>query len=166
MQIAKGTVVSITYKVATAEGEHVDASQPGEPLVFMCGTGPIIVGLEEALLGKVAGDSVTVDVPAARAYGTRDSELDLAVPLSAFPEDARAQIRAGMQVQAEHPTKAGEVVVFTVHGRRGDDVLVSGNHPLADKDLHFEVGVVEVRPATKDEIAHGHAHGPGGHHHH
>lgn len=166
MQIAKGSVAAIHYKVATVEGEHVDASQPGEPLLFLCGTGQIVVGLEEALLGKQAGDSVTVDVPAERAYGKRDPALDLAVPLSAFPEDVRPQLRAGMQFQAEHPTKAGEVAVFTIHGRRGDDVLVSGNHPLADKDLHFEVTVDSVRAATKDEIAHGHAHGAGGHHHH
>jgi FKBP-type peptidyl-prolyl cis-trans isomerase SlyD len=166
MQIANGTVVAIHYKVATAEGEHVDASQPGEPMSFLCGSGQIIIGLEEALMGKGAGDAIAVDVPAARAYGTRDPELDLAVPLTAFPEDARAQIREGMQFQAEHPTKAGEVAVFTVHGRRGEEVLVSGNHPLADKDLHFEVTIDSVRAPTKDELAHGHAHGPGGHHHH
>jgi FKBP-type peptidyl-prolyl cis-trans isomerase SlyD len=166
MQIAKGTVAAIHYKVATAEGEHIDASQPGQPLHFLCGSGQIVIGLEEALLGKSAGDTVSVDVPAARAYGTRDSELDLAVPLTAFPEDVRERIREGMQFQAEHPTKDGEQVVFTIHGRRGDDVLVSGNHPLADKDLRFEVTVDSVRAATTDETAHGHAHGPDAHHHH
>lgn len=166
MQIAKGTVAAIHYKVATAEGEHVDASQPGQPLTFLCGVSQIIIGLEEALIGKAAGDKVVVDVPAERAYGVRDPELDLAVPIDAFPEDVRGRIRAGMQFQAEHPKKAGEAVVFTIHGRRGDDVMVSGNHPLADKALHFEVEVESVRAATKDEVEHGHAHGPGGHHHH
>ncbi len=163
MQIAKGTVATIHYKVATAEGEHVDASQPGQPMPFLCGTGQIIIGLEEALIGKRAGDSLSVEIPAERAYGLRDADLDMAVPISAFPEDVRGQIRAGMQFQAEHPTKAGETVVFTIHGRRGEDVLVSGNHPLADKALHFEVTVEEVRAASKEELQHGHAHGPGVH---
>lgn len=166
MQITKGTVAAIHYKVATSEGEHVDASQPGQPLSFLCGTGQIIIGLEEALLGKQAGDALSVDIPPERAYGTRDADLDLAVPLDAFPEDVRQGLRAGMQFQAEHPKRQGEMVVFTIHGRRGDDVLVSGNHPLADKALRFEVTVDSVRAATADEISHGHAHGPGGHHHH
>lgn len=165
MKIAKGTVAAIHYKVATAEGEHVDASLPGQPLTFLCGVSQIIIGLEEALIGKAAGDKVVVDITAERAYGVRDPELDLAVPLSAFPADARGQIKAGMQFQAEHPQKAGEVVVFTVHGRRGDDVMVSGNHPLADKALHFEVEIDSVRAATTDEIQHGHSHGAGGHQH-
>ena len=166
MQIAKGTVAAIHYKVATAEGEHIDASKPGEPMPFLCGTGQIIVGLEEALMGKKAGDRVSVQVPPERAYGVRDADLDMAVPVDAFPADVRERLRAGMQFQAEHPTKTGEIVVFTIHGRRGDDVLVSGNHPLADKTLQFEVTIDSVRAATKEEVEHGHAHGPGGAHHH
>ena len=165
MQIAKGTVAAIHYKVATAEGEHIDASEPGQPLTFLCGVGQIVIGLEEALLGKAAGEKVSVEVSPERAYGVRDPELDMAVPLAAFPADVRGRIRAGMQFQAEHPKKEGEVVVFTVHGRRGEDVMVSGNHPLADKTLLFQVEIESVRAGTKDEIEHGHAHGAGGHHH-
>ena len=166
MQITKGTVAAIQYTLSTLDGEHIDASAPGQPLSFLCGTGQIIIGLEEALIGKEPGDTVSVEVPVDRAYGRRDPALDLAVPLEAFPEDARAGLRAGLQFQAEHPTKAKELVVFTVHGRRGDDVLVSGNHPLADKDLRFEVAIDSVRAATREEIEHGHAHGPGDGHHH
>ena len=166
MQIAKGTVAAIHYKVATADGEHIDASQPGQPMPFMCGTGQIIVGLEEALIGKQAGESLSVEVAPERAYGVRDADLDMAVPLSAFPVDVRGRIRAGMQFQAEHPTRAGETVTFTVHSRRDAEVLVSGNHPLADKTLRFEVTIESVRSATAEELEHGHAHGPDGHHHH
>jgi len=165
MQIAKGTVASIHYKVATADGEHIDASQPGQPMPFLCGTGQIIVGLEEALLGKKAGDSLSVEIPPERAYGTRDADLDMAVPVDAFPEDVRDRLRAGMQFQAPHPVKNDQMVVFTIHGRRDDEILVSGNHPLADKTLRFEVTVDSVRAATSEEIEHGHAHGPGGHGH-
>ena len=166
MQISKGTVAAISYKVSTSEGEHVDASQPGEPLTFLCGMGQIVIGLEEALLGKQTGDAVAVDVTPERAYGVSDPGLNLSVPSSAFPEDVRERLRPGMQFQAEHPTKEGETVVFTIHAIQDGDVLVSGNHPLADKTLHFEVTVESVRAATKEELEHGHAHGPGGHHHH
>ena len=165
MQIAQGTVTAIHYKLSSPDGEHIDASEPGQPLSFLCGVGQIIIGLEEALLGKSVGDKVTVDVPPERGYGKRDPDLDLAVPLEAFPVESRGRIRAGMQFQAPHPKKDGETVVFTVHGRRGADVMVSGNHPLADKTLHFEVEVASVRAATKEELEHGHAHGGDGHHH-
>ena len=162
MQIAQGTVAAIHYKVATADGEHVDASQPGQPRPFLYGTGQIIIGLEEALLGKRAGDTLSIDIPPERAYGTRDADLDMAVPIAAFPADVHERLRAGMQFQAPHPTRTNEIVTFTIHGRRGADVLVSGNHSLADKTLRFEVTVDSVRAATKDEITHGHAHAPGG----
>jgi FKBP-type peptidyl-prolyl cis-trans isomerase SlyD len=165
MLIAKGTVVAMHYRVATSEGEHVDASQPGQPLWYLHGTGQIISGLEDALAGKSAGDHVTAEVPAARAYGVRDPDLDLSVPRDAFPEDVRKVLAAGFQFQAGHPKRDGEVVLFTVHGLRGDDVLVSGNHPLVDKDLRFEVDIESVRLATPEETAHGHAHAPGMHHH-
>ena len=166
MQIAKGTVASIHYKVATADGEHVDASKPGEPMPFLCGTGQIISGLEDALMGKRAGDAVSVEIPPERAYGVRDPDLDMAVPIAAFPEDVRGRLRAGMQFQAPHPSRNDEVIAFTIHGLRGEDVLVSGNHPLADKTLHFEVTIDSVRAATREEAEHGHAHGPHGHAHH
>lgn len=165
MKITPGIVAAIHYKVATADGEHIDASQPGQPLTFLCGVSQIISGLEEALIGKVAGDKVVVDIPVEKAYGVRDPALDLVVPLSAFPEKARGQLKPGMQFQAEHPQKAGEALMFIVHSQRGDEVMVSGNHPLADKALHFEVEIASVRAATAEEVQHGHSHGAGGHQH-
>ncbi len=166
MNIAKDSVVSINYKVATSSGEHVDASAPGEPLVFLAGQGQIVVGLERALLGKQKGDKVSVDVPAVDGYGEVDPELDIKVLKSQFPPNVQKQLKEGFQFRAEHPTKSGEDAIFTIHAVEGDDVFVSGNHPLAGEDLHFEVEIADVRAATRDELDHGHAHGPGGHHHH
>lgn len=165
MQIAANRVVSIHYQVATAEGESVDASQPGEPLVYLHGQGQIIGGLERALLGKAAGDKVAVEVAPKDGYGEYDPELDVAVPLDAFPKDLRAKLVPGAQFHAEHPTKGTEAV-FTVHKVEGGSAYCSGNHPLAGKTLQFKVEIADVRDATKDELSHGHAHGPGGHHHH
>lgn len=163
MRIAKDTVATIHYRVSTLDGQCIDESVPGHPLAFLCGAGQIIVGLEEALLGKQAGDRIEVEVPPERAYGLRDPDLDLAVPISAFPEEVRGRLRAGMQFSAPHPRREGETVVFTIHGRRGDDILISGNHPLVGLALRFEVTVDAVRAATPEELAHGHAHPPGAH---
>ena len=166
MDIAHNTVVSMNYKVVTSNGEAVDESQPGQPLVFLCGHGQIISGLESALLGKQGGAKVSVDVPAKDAYGEVDPELDIKVSASMFPKDVQKQLKEGFQFRAEHPTKEGEDVIFTIHNMEGDDIYVSGNHPLAGEALHFEVEIADVRAATKEELEHGHAHGPGGHHHH
>lgn len=166
MDIANNSVVSINYKVVTASGEDVDASQPGEPLVFLCGHGQIVPGLENALIGKPKGAKVSVDVLAKDGYGEVDPELDIKVVASMFPKDVQKNLKEGFQFRAEHPSKAGEDAVFTIHAVEGDDVFVSGNHPLAGENLHFEVEIVDVRAATHDELHHGHAHGPGGHHHH
>ncbi len=165
MQIAKNTVVSMHYKVATAEGEHVDASQPGHPLVFLVGHGQIINGLESALLGKQTGDKLAVEVKAKDAYGEVDDELDIVVIKSKFPKDVQVHLKDGFQFRAEHPSKEGEQVVFTVAKVEGDEVYVTGNHPLAGEDLSFQVEVAEVRVASGEEIEHGHVHGPHGHHH-
>lgn len=161
MQIARDAVVSIHYKL-TVEGKEIDASQPERPLTYLQGHGNIIPGLENALVGKSAGDSLDVQVAAAEAYGVRDAELDLAVPMDAFPEEVRPEIAAGFRFRAEHPKKEGAVVMFTVQQVEKDTVYCSGNHPLAGKDLTFAVQVAEVRAATEQELAHGHIHGGGG----
>ena len=90
----------------------------------------------------------------------------LQVPLDVFPPNVRPQIQPGFRFRAEHPTLQGNEVTFVVHQIDQEHAFVSGNHPLAGKDLTFDIEVVDVRTATADELSHGHAHGPGGHHHH
>ncbi len=166
MQIAANSVVAFHYTVATAEGEHVDKSEQGQPLVYMHGHGQIVPGLEAAMLGKKSGEKFTALVKPEDAYGVAEEGLDLQVPLEVFPPGVRPQIKPGFQFKAEHPTQAGRDVVFTVHQIDGANAFVSGNHPLAGKALNFQVEIADVRAATNDELSHGHAHGPGGHHHH
>jgi FKBP-type peptidyl-prolyl cis-trans isomerase SlyD len=165
MQIAKNTVVSMHYKVATAEGEHIDASTPEQPLVFIAGAGNIIPGLDKAIAGKQAGDKVEAVIPPAEAYGEHDSELDLVVAKGAFPKDAHKHLAPGFRFRADHPKQEGAVTMFTVHKIEGEEVFVSGNHELAGKTLNFQVEIVSVRAASAEELAHGHVHGEGGHHH-
>jgi FKBP-type peptidyl-prolyl cis-trans isomerase SlyD len=166
MPIAHNSVVSFHYTVATAEGEHVDKSEEGQPLVYMHGHGQIVPGLEAAMSGREAGEHIDTTVAPADAYGEHEEALDLQVPLDVFPVAVRAQIQPGFRFKAEHPTVADQEVVFTVHGIEGDKAFVSGNHPLAGKTLQFSIDVLDVRTASAEEISHGHAHGPGGHHHH
>jgi FKBP-type peptidyl-prolyl cis-trans isomerase SlyD len=161
MQIEKDTVATIDYTLTDPNGQVIDTSKGREPLAYLHGASNIIPGLEAALQGKVVGDTVNVTVPAEQGYGPRDPNLIQPVPRSNF--QGAPDIRPGMQFQAQ--TKEGARVV-TVVKVDPDEVTVDANHPLAGMDLKFDVTVKDVRPATAEELQHGHAHGAGGHHHH
>ena len=152
MTVENGKVVSFHYTLTNAQGDVLDQSQE-HPMPYLHGAGNIIPGLEKELAGKKVGDKLTVNVPAAEAYGEYDEQLVNDVPRN---------IEAGMQFQADTPEG---VQVITVKAVNGDLVTVDANHPLAGQDLNFDVEIVEVREATEEETAHGHVHGVGGHHH-
>jgi len=160
MQIGKHKVVSIDYTLTNNDGEVLDTSKGHEPLAYLHGTGFMIPGLENALEGKSAGDSLSVIVEPGDGYGERDEELVKVVERAMFGDIK--QLEAGMQFQAD--TDDG-IEVVTVTAIEGDKVTVDGNHPLADTTLNFEVRVVGVRKASQEEIDHGHVHGAGGHQH-
>jgi len=160
MQIADDMAVLIHYKVANTEGELLDSSEGDEPLAYIQGQGDIVPGLEKALLGKAAGDRLQVTVSPEHGYGEREEGKVQTVPRDAFESDA--QIEPGMRFQAE--SEDGDVIV-TVTAVTEEEVTIDANHPLAGQTLHFEVEVVSVRACTDEELAHGHIHGPGGHHH-
>ena len=156
MQIAKHTAVSIDYVLKDDDGKIIDQSSDGQ-FVFLAGAHNIIPGLESALEGKTAGDQLDVTIEPADAYGEVDPGRVQTVKREAFPEGVEIQV--GMQFQGASPD--GHPVVVTVASIEGDDIVIDGNHALAGQTLHFSVEVVQVRPATDDEIAHGHIHGPG-----
>ncbi|MFZ5723278.1 MAG: FKBP-type peptidyl-prolyl cis-trans isomerase [Pseudomonadota bacterium] len=160
MQAGDKTVVLIHYTLTSDGGEVLDTSDGREPLAYLHGFGNIIPGLENALAGKRAGDALKVSIEPADAYGVRDDELVQLVPRSAF--GGAPDLEVGMQFHAQTP--AGMRVV-TIVDIEGDQITLDGNHPLAGERLHFDVKVTEVRAATAEELAHGHVHGPGGHHH-
>jgi FKBP-type peptidyl-prolyl cis-trans isomerase SlyD len=164
MNIGKNSVVSFHYQVSTEDGEIVDRSDGNEPLTYLHGNAQIVPGLEDALAGKAKGAHIEAKVPPEKGYGSHDPQLDLQVPLDAFPEGARVKLEPGFHFMAEHPAHEGQDVMFTVHEVKDNQVLVTGNHPLAGKILTFKVDIVDVRQATKEELDHGHVHGPGGHH--
>lgn len=155
MQIANNTAVSINYVLKGDDGKVIDESNDGQ-FTFLIGAQNIIPGLENALQGKAAGDSFEVSIAPEDAYGVMDPAKIQTVPKTAFPEDVDIQV--GAQFHGASPS--GDPVVVTVSAIEGDDVVIDGNHALADQTLHFSVEVVEVRASTEDEISHGHIHGP------
>jgi FKBP-type peptidyl-prolyl cis-trans isomerase SlyD len=161
MKIADGTVVGIDYALHLGDGKVVDASEPGEPLTYLQGSGQIVPGLEAALVGLGAGDKKQVVVAPGEGYGEHDPRGVQEVPRGAFPPGFEPE--AGMELTAEG--EDGEPVPFVVKELRPESIVIDLNHPLAGKTLHFDVTVREVRDATDDEKAHGHAHGPDGHGH-
>jgi FKBP-type peptidyl-prolyl cis-trans isomerase SlyD len=160
VEIAADSVVLIHYTLKDDKGAVLDSSSGGEPLAYIQGHGNLVAGLEKALEGKQGGNTLTVTVAPAEGYGIRDEKLVQRVPKRAL--QGSGEIRKGMQFQAR--TDDG-MRLFTVTAVVGDMVSLDGNHPLADQTLHFDVEVVSVRPATAEELEHGHVHGAGGHHH-
>jgi FKBP-type peptidyl-prolyl cis-trans isomerase SlyD len=160
LQVSSDKVVLIHYTLKDDAGEVVDTSDGGEPLAYIQGHGNLVPGLEKALEGQEQGSKVVVSVPPEEGYGKHDAKLIQRVPKRSM--QSAGQIKKGMQFQAR--TEDG-IRVFTVTALVGDMVTLDGNHPLADKTLHFAVEVMEVRDATTEELEHGHVHGAGGHHH-
>ena len=160
MQITEHSVVTFEYTLTGDDGQVLDSSEGGDPLAYIHGLGNIIPGLEAALEGRAAGDAFKVSIPPDQAYGEREEDQLHVVPREAFDDPQALEI--GMRVRAsdEHGTH-----VLTVVGVEEDKVTLDSNHPLAGMTLHFDVLVVGVRPATADELDHGHAHGEGGHGH-
>jgi FKBP-type peptidyl-prolyl cis-trans isomerase SlyD len=160
MLVEKNRVVTIEYTLRDEQGRVLESSAARGPITYLHGKGNILPGLERALAGKSAGEKLDVTVPPEQGYGRRDERLVQIVPRNRFNEGAK--LDPGMQVRATGPR--GPRVV-TIVGVERDFVTVDGNHPLAGRTLHFAVEIAEVRKASREEVQHGHAHGPGGHHH-
>lgn len=163
MQIAPNTVASLAYVLTDAQGNILDQADAQHPFVYLHGAHNIIPGLENALTGKQAGDELEVTIPPELAYGLKDDNLLQQVPRSMFAGADEEHIVPGAQFHAQTNAGMQTIVITAVNG---DTITIDGNHPLAGETLNFKVKVLEVRAATKDELSHGHAHGPSGHHHH
>ena len=159
MQITKNSVVSFHYTLNDPEGQVLDSSAGREAFAYIQGHSMIVPGLEVQLEGRKAGETLVAIVPASEGYGEVDPSLVHKVPVDRF---GGAQVEPGMQFQAGED---GGMGVFTVIAVESGEVVLNGNHPLAGVTLHFNVEITDVREATAEELAHGHVHGAGGHHH-
>lgn len=153
-------VIGFHYTLRDEDGQVLDSSSGGDPLFFLEGREQIIPGLERQLLGLAPGDKRNIPVKASEAYGEPNPELVVQVKRNQFPADATLEIGDQFTVDA-----AESAPVFTIVDLDAENVTVDGNHPMAGKDLFFEVEVVTMRDATAQELSHGHAHGAAGHEH-
>lgn len=160
MKIEKDRVVRFHYAVAeTGQASVENSKDGGQPLAILFGHGNIIPGLEKAMDGREAGDSFKATVPAADAYGEKREGLNQRIPKKHF---GTQKLEAGMQVVLQ--TNFGPRAV-TIQKVGMSVVDVDLNHPMAGKDLDFDIEIVEVREASAEELSHGHVHGEGGHQH-
>ena len=154
LMIGDKMVVSMDYTLTDGDGKVLDSSDGTEPLSYLHGAGNIIPGLEKALIGKVADDTMKVEVAPADGYGELAPELTRVVDKAAF--EGVETLEAGMSFEAQGPN--GEVQRVVIAKVEGDQVTVDGNHPLAGVTLNFDVKIISVRDATEEEMSHGHAH--------
>lgn len=158
MQLTKDKVGTVNYTLKDKDGEIIDETQDGS-FAYLHGASNIIPGLENELEGKETGYKNSIIVEPKDAYGERNLEQIQRVPLSMFPDDV--EISEGMQFEAQ--SDDGTPVVVTVTAIDAGEVIVDGNHPLAGIQLYFDIEVLGVRDASKEELEHGRAHGLGGH---
>lgn len=157
LTVADGLVVSLDYTLRLDDGQIIDSTTNQEALEYLHGAGQIISGLEEALHGMAVGDEKEVKIAPADGYGERNPNAMETVPRDIFPPDM--QLTPGMGLQLRD--KSGNVITAFVADIRPDSVVLDLNHPLAGETLHFQVKVAALRPATSEELEHGHAHDEG-----
>jgi FKBP-type peptidyl-prolyl cis-trans isomerase SlyD len=160
MAITDQFVVSFHYTLYNQNGEVLESSAADEPTVYLEGANNIIRGLEVAMVGCEVGEEFEVDLPPEQAYGLRTESKAQRVPVKHLLY--RGKLKAGMVVQLNTDQGRRSVTVTKV-GRHSADI--DANHPLAGLPLRFAITIVDRRPASEEELTHGHAHGPGGHQH-
>jgi FKBP-type peptidyl-prolyl cis-trans isomerase SlyD len=153
-KVDDGTVVSMHYTLQV-DGEIVDSSEGGEPLQFIQGMGHIIPGLEHELYDMEIGQSKRITVSAKDGYGETDAAAFMDVPREAFPTDV--PLESGTELELRD--QAGHPMYARVDSVSVENIRLNMNHPLAGKELHFDVEIAGLRQATDEEVSHGHVHG-------
>lgn len=139
-EVKKGDRVRLHYTGKFDDGEVFDSSRGGEPLEFVVGRGEVIGGVDSAVVGMAPEETRTVTVAAADAYGDYDERLVHEVPRDTLPEEISPEV--GQRLQATH--NDGQTVILTVREVKEESVLLDANHPLAGRDLTFELELLEV----------------------
>lgn len=154
-RVQENDVVTINYTL-TVEDEVWDSTEDEsmEPIQFLIGQGLLIPGLEQGLYGMKVGERRHIHLGPELAYGEVDEESFATVRKKDMPPEVPLE----QGVEIEMSDEEGDVVLGRIAQVKGDKVLLDFNHPLAGKTLDFEIEVLERRPATEEEIAHGHVH--------
>lgn len=164
MNITANSVVSFHYRLSDDAGVELENSHDADPLLYLHGHQGVLPGLEKALQGRVAGESLSVTLTPEEAYGLRREGSEQRIPIKHLKVDAKTlrNLKKGMAVPVQTEQGSRSMVIIKV-GKFNVDV--DTNHPLAGKTLTFAIDIVAVREASAEEQAHGHAHGVGGHQH-
>ena len=161
MSLEMPKVITFNYTLKDESGNVLDSTSNNQPLSFLKGSNQIIPKLEEALDEMIIGSKKNVKILAKEAYGEYSDTAIQKLKKEQFPEEA--ELNVGTRYVANSPD--GQQMPFVITEVKENDVTVDFNHPLAGKDLEFDVELVDKRDATPEEVQHGHVHGPGGHHH-
>ena len=160
MNISRNTVVQFHYTLKDESGKNLETTTGSDPIAYLHGHNNLLSGLENALEGKAAGESLSVTLPPEEAFGEARGDSEMDVPVEHLM--GAAEWEPGMIAVVNTNQGQRQVTVVKVEG---DTATIDTNHPLAGKTLVFDLEVVDVRDASDEEITHGHAHGAGGHHH-
>ena len=156
----KDKVVTFHYILKNADGTQMESSREGDPITYLHGANNIVTGLEKAMEGHAIKDSFSATLEPEEAYGVRNENNIQRVPLKRLKNLGKISVGQILNLQ----TNQGPVQVTVLKvGRFNIDV--DGNHPLAGQQLTFDVEIADIREASKEELEHGHVHGPGGHQH-
>jgi FKBP-type peptidyl-prolyl cis-trans isomerase SlyD len=159
MRVEKNTVVSLNYELSDTSGKILEKTDT--PISYLHGGyGGIFPQVEEALHEKEIGHSCSVPMEPEDTFGEYDAELIRVEPRSSFPDN----VVVGMHFEGG-VEGSDDFIIYKVTDVTDDSVIVDGNHPFAGMRVVFACTVTDVRPATPDEIAHQHVHGPHGHAH-
>jgi len=162
--ISSGSVVSLVYTLRLDDADDVvDQTTNEEPFMYLHGSDSIIPGLEKELEGKKPGQTFSAVISPEDAYGEREEDALFDVDRKELPEEVEKILVVGLELSV--PDDDGEEVEAWVAHIDDEVVTIDFNHPFAGKTLRFEIEILEIREATPEEIAHGHAHGPDDHHH-
>lgn len=146
MDVRKNSVITLHYTIRDDNDALLETTVGKTPLSFIFGLEQILPGIEDMLKGKTAGDTLELTIPMDKAYGERDESLTSTLPLAAF--QGVAEIKPGMHFEMPH---AEGVHVATVIEVKGRDVIIDNNHPLAGKNLHVHVEVLDIRDMNPEE---------------
>ncbi len=160
--VGPNTVISFHYDLYDESAEKIESSAESSPMVFLYGQNNVLASLQEALLGKKEGDDFSLTIPSGKAYGRYYPDRLQRIAIKQIDGGKKQKFRVGqvINLQGQRGGSPGTIVKV---GKFNLDI--DANHPLAGKDLTFDVKIVSVREASAEEVAHGHAHGPGGHQH-
>jgi len=165
MKIQSKHVVSLTYDLYVNQEDGSEALEESateeQPLTFLYGAGQMLPKFEENLSELSTGDTYEFRLSAEDAYGEYDEEAVANLPIDMF-KDEIPEVGSILPLQDNNGNRFQGQVVSVAE----DSVIVDLNHPMAGQELHFKGNILNVRPATPEELTHGHAHGPDGHHHH